>query len=131
MRSAIVVNDTLPQGLLANAVACITTGLFQNEPDALGPQIEGVDCTFIPITKIAILVFRKGENDLHAFLDRAKQLKLKYMLLTRDGQSTTSYEEYIQRVQGKHAVELDVIGIGVIGEDQTVKEFSKGLQLLK
>jgi hypothetical protein len=131
MRSAIIVDDTLPQGLLANAVACMTTGLFHGEPEAVGPKVEGADCTFIPITKIAILVFKKAENDLHAFLGRAKQLNLKYMLLTREGQSTTSYEEYIQRVQGKSAAELTVIGIGVIGDDAVVKEFSKGLQLLK
>ena len=131
MRSAIIIDETLPTGLLANAVACIVTGLFNGEPEALGPSIDGDGCTFIPITKIAILVFKKGESGFSSFLDRAKALNLKYMLFTKEGQSTVSYEEYIQRVQGKKPEELTVIGLGVIGEDAAVKEFSKGLTLLR
>ena len=131
MRSAIVIDESLPTGLLANAVACITTGLFHNEPDAVGPEIGGADCRFIPITKIAILIFKKGGNDLKVLLETAKQHQLKYMLFTYEGQSTTSYEQYIERVKGKRAQELKIVGIGVIGDDAVVKAFSKGLELLR
>jgi hypothetical protein len=131
MRSAIVIDETLPTGLLANAVACIVTGLFNGEPAALGPSIDGDGCTFIPITKIAILVFKRGEQTFASFLNRAKGLNLKYMLFTKEGQSTVNYEEYIERVRGKKPEELTVIGLGVIGEDAAVKDFSKGLSLLR
>lgn len=131
MRAAIIIDEQMPTGLLANAVACITSGLFKDEPEAVGPAVECSDCTLIPITKIAILIFKKAENDLSAFLTKAKDLKLKYMLFTREGQSTVSYEEYISRVQGKPASELTIIGLGVIGDDAAVKEFSKGLSLLR
>jgi hypothetical protein len=131
MRAAIIVDESLPIGLLANAVACVVSGLFNGEPDALGPAIEGGDCTFIPITKIPILVLKRGEQQFAPFLARAKELGLKYMLFTKEGQSTTSYEEYVNRVQGKRADELATIALGVIGDDQRVKEFSARLKLLR
>lgn len=131
MRAAIIVDDSMPTGLLANAVSCITTGLFKDQPDAYGPAIDGADCTFVPITQIAILIFKKADHDLHALLENAKQSGCRYMLFTYEGQSTTSYEQYIERVQGKSAKDLKVIGLGVIGDDAVVKAFSKGLELLR
>lgn len=131
MRSAIVLDETMPTGLLANTTACITTGLFNSEPEALGPAIEGSDCSFIPITKIPILILKKADKDFLDLLNRAKNNNLKYMLFTREGQSTTSYEQYVERVQSKSASEVTIVGIGVIGDDDAVKKFAGDLALLR
>ena len=38
MKAAIVLDESLPVGLLANAAACITTGLFHEVQDVLGER---------------------------------------------------------------------------------------------
>ncbi len=131
MKIAIAFDDALGHGLLANASACIASGLFHKEEDLLGPQIEADYYTYISITKIPILIVRKKNKNWKELLNRAKKNKLKYMVFTREGQSTTSYEEYIERVKGKPIEEVKVIGIGVLGEDSIVQKFCGDLPLLR
>ncbi len=131
MKIAIVLNENLGVGFLVNATACIASGLFNNEENLLGPEISGADCKFIPITKIPILILKQNKKTFKELLARANKHQLKYMLFTNEGQSTTSYEQYIERVKGKKVDELEIIGIGVLGEDDKVNRFCGDLALLR
>lgn len=131
MRIAIALDENLGHGFMANAAACIASGLFNNGGDLLGEQIEGTDCTFIPITKIPVLIVKQNKKPWSELLKRAKRNKLKYMIFTREGQSTTSYQEYVERVKGKKLNEVEVIGIGVLGEDEVVNKFAGDLPLMR
>lgn len=131
MKIAIALNEKLGQGFLANASACIVSGLFHNEPDLLGTEIEAQHFTYIPITKIPILIVKKNNRNWKDLLNRAKKNNLKYMVFTREGQSTINYEEYIHRVKGKPIEEVNVVGIGVLGEDTLVQKFCGDLPLLR
>lgn len=131
MRIAIVVDETYGAGYLVNASACIASGLFEGEKDLLGPGIEGDFFSYIPITKIPILIMKKNKKTWREILNRAKKNKLKYMVFTREGQSTINYDEYIKRVKGKAIEDVEVIAIGVLGEDNLVTKFSGDLPLLK
>jgi hypothetical protein len=131
MRIAIVFDDTLGPGYMANAAACIASGLFNGEDDILGPEIEGDLVRYIPITKIPILICRRNNQTWKDLLKRAKKKRLKFMVFTREGQSTTSYDEYVERVQGKPIEEVEVIGFGVLGKDNLVNGFSGDLPLLR
>lgn len=126
-----MLDENLGAGMLANSAACIASGLFNGEKDLLGEQIEGADCTFIPITKIPILILKQNKKPWSELLKRVKKNKLKAMVFTREGQSTTSYEEYADRVRGKKLEELNIIGIGVLGEDGAVNSFAGDLPLLR
>ena len=53
------------------------------------------------------------------------------MIFTKEGQSTTSYKEYIERVKGKPIEDVEVVGIGVLGEDNMVQRFCGDLPLLR
>lgn len=131
MKIAIALDDKLGQGFLANASACIASGLFHDEENLLGHEIEAENFTYIPITKIPILIVKNNNKEWKELLKRAKKNKLKYMVFTREGQSTTSYEEYIDRVKRKPIEEVTVIGIGVLGEDSIVQKFCGDLPLLR
>lgn len=131
MKIAIVFNEELGKGHLANAAACIASGLFNKEEEILGPQIEGDGFTYIPITNIPILIVKKASKTWKELLDRAKRNKLKYMVFTKEGQSTTSYDSYVERVTGKPIDAVEVIGMGVFGDEQQVTRFSGDLGLLK
>ena len=131
MRIAIVVNENLGVGFLTNAAACIASGLFYKEENIIGESINGCDFDFIPITKIPILILKQGKKSWAELLKRAKRNKLKYMVFTKEGQSTTSYEEYVKRVTGKKLEEVEVVGFGVFGQDELVTNFSGDLALLR
>ena len=131
MKIAIVVNENLGVGFLTNASACIASGLFYNEENVIGEHIKGSDFDFIPITKIPILILKQGKKSWAELLKRAKRNKLKYMVFTKEGQSTTSYEEYVKRVTGKKLEEVEVVGFGVFGQDELVTNFSGDLALLR
>ncbi len=131
MKSAIIIDDLLPIGLLANTAACITTGLFRNLPQAYGPEIHGTDHTFIPITQIPILILKKGKRDFSEIIRRMSDADLRCMIFTKEGQSTADYSEYIKRIAGKSLSALHIVGIGIIGDDTQVTKVVGDLPLLK
>ncbi len=131
MKIAIVIDETLGSGLLANAVACMASGLFNGEPHILGPAIEGDGFAYIPITNIPCLILKQNGKPWAELLERAQKHKLKYMLFTKEGQSTTDYAQYASRVAGKQLSDVTVIGIGVLGEDRIVGKFAGDLALLR
>ena len=130
-KAAIILDETLPVGLLANAAVCIVTGLFNGEDDVLGPGIEGKGVTFIPITKIGIPILKRGHKTFLELFQRTKDAGVKYMVFTKEGQSTNSYEAYVERVTGKSIEEVTIVGLGVIGTPEQVKSVAGDCPLLR
>ena len=134
MKIAIVLPEKMNPGLLANAAACIASGLFNGESNLMGEEIKGHDshagCTFIPITKVPILIMRQNKP-FPELVKRAVKRRLKHMVFTKEAQSTADYNEYIERVRGKKISEVEIIGIGVVGEDELVDQFAGDLALLR
>lgn len=131
MKAAIVIDSELPTGLLANAVACITSGLFLNANKLVGPEVKGKDVTYIPITNIPILILKPGSKSLEELCHKAHTLQLKYMAFTKEAQSTTNYEEYISRVVDKPLEAVHLLGLGVVGEDKLVNSLVGNLPMLR
>lgn len=130
-KAAIIISPEMPTGLLSNAVACITSGLFVKGEEFVGEEINGKDVTFIPITKIPILILKPGNTPLTDLCRKAQNLGLVYMALTREGQSTTNYEEYILRVKGKGLDEVTLVGLGVVGTPEKVNSLTGNLPMLR
>ncbi len=130
-KAAIIINPEMPTGLLANAVACITSGLFLNGDDFVGEQIDGDGVTYIPITKIPILILKPGKMLLVDLCKQAQHLGLKYMAFTREAQTTTNYEEYRVRVEGKKINDVTLVGLGIVGLEEKVNSLTGNLPMLK
>ena len=130
-KSAIIINPEMPTGLLANAVACITSGLFLDGQEYVGPEVEGDGIKYIQITKIPILVLKPGNNTLIDLCKKAQATGLKYMAFTYEAQSTTNYEEYTNRVKGRKLEEVNIIGLGIVGEEKQVNSIAGNLPMLK
>lgn len=130
-RAAIIINPDLPTGLLANAVACITSGLFVNGAEYVGETITGSDVTYIPITKIPVLILKPANIPLIDLYHKAQQAGLKCMAFTEEAQSTTNYEEYTKRVKGKSINDVTVVGLGVVGPEEKIKSLTGSLPMLR
>ncbi len=130
-KAAIIINPEMPTGLLANAVACIISGLFLRGDEYVGEQIDGDGVTYIPITKIPILILKPGQMLLVELCKQAQQLGLKYMAFTQEAQTTTNYEEYKQRVTGKNINDVVLVGLGVVGTEEKVNSLIGNLPMLR
>lgn len=130
-KAAIIIDPDMPTGLLANAVACITSGLFLNGKEYVGEEIAGTDVTYIPITKIPILILKPGGNTLLEHLRKIQATGVKYMAFTREGQSTTNYEEYKSRVIGKKVEEVTLVGLGIVGQEAQINSLTGSLPMLR
>lgn len=130
-KAAIIINPDLPVGLLANAVACITSGLFVDGKDFVGEEIVGKDVRYLPITKIPILILKPGQKPLADLCRQAQELELKYIAFTREAQSTTNYEEYTKRVNGLSLNDVTLVGLGIVGEGEKVNSVTGSLPMLR
>ena len=130
-KAAIIINPDLPLGLLANSVACITSGLFLDGQEYVGETIAGSDLTYIPITKIPILLLKPGSNFLRDLLKKAQKQNLKYMAFTKEAQSTTDYDQYAERVNGKSSDSVTLLGLGVVGHEKAVNSVVGSLPMLR
>lgn len=130
-KAAIIINSDLPIGLLTNAVACITSGLFLNGSELVGEEIPGQGITYIPITKIPILILKPGKTPLVDLCLQARKLNLKYMAFTHEAQSTTDYKKYTQKVVGKDINSVTLVGVGVVGAEKAVNSLIGNLPMLR
>lgn len=130
-KAAIIINPELPIGILANAVACITSGLFVNSNDLVGPEIVGDKITYIPITKIPILILKPGNKSLQELCKQAQAMNLRYMAFTKEAQSTTDYDTYQKAVLGIPLEKVSLLGVGVVGLDKIVNSLVGSLPMLR
>ncbi len=131
MKSAIIIDPVLPLGYLANAVACIASGIFNNGNDFVGQEIKGKDVDYIPITKIPILILKPGNKTLLELCRQAQSMNLKYMAFTQEAQSTTDYDAYIKSVSGLPLESVSLLGLGVVGPDDAVNSLVGNLPMLR
>jgi len=131
MKSAIVIDPSLPLGFLANGVACISSGIFLKGDELVGPAVKGEQVDFPPITKIPILILKPGDKSLLELCKKAKTLDLKYIPFTKEAQGTTNYEDYAKSVEGKPLEDLTLLGLGVVGSPKVVNSLVGSLPMLR
>ena len=131
LKAAIIIDPELPLGILANAVACITSGLFLDGKEFVGPQIIGKGIKYIPITKIPILILKPGNKSLQDLLSQAIDLNLKYMAFTKEAQSTTDYDKYEKAVVNLPLETVTLLGLGVVGPEKLVNSLVGSLPMLR
>src|SRR3989338_2999467 len=130
-KAAIIIDPNQPQGLLTNSVACITSGLFIEGKDYVGHEIKGKDVNYIPITKIPILILKPGNSRLLDLCRRAQETNLKYMAFTKEGQSTTDYDQYEKRVSGLPLESVTLVGLGVVGDEKAINSLIGSLPMFR
>lgn len=130
-KAAIIINPELPIGILANAVACITSGLFLSGEDLVGREIKGVNISYIPITKIPILILKPGNKTLLELCKQAQSMDLKYMAFTKEAQSTTDYDIYEKSVSDQPLESVTLLGVGIVGPTKTINSLVGSLPMLR
>jgi hypothetical protein len=131
-RCVIVVDETLPAGLAANAAAVLAVTLGADCPSLAGADFSDasgrVHRGLIPM---GLPVLRAPAEELAALRDRADSESVHVIAMPTFGQQTNDYDEFRSRVAKTRADELRYLGIAVYGQKRAVRRLTGSLALLR
>lgn len=130
----IVVNKTLPNGLLVNAAAVLATNIGRiagedlighSVEDASGEEHEG-------ITRVPIAILASNSDGIAGLKKKAASENGLYLVgFTSTAQKATRYEDYEQRMAMLESDELEYVGLGIYGDADAVKKLTGSMPLLR
>ncbi|MEW6645030.1 MAG: DUF2000 domain-containing protein [Pseudomonadota bacterium] len=133
---AIVVDGSLPAGLLANAIAVAAFSIGVRRPDLRGSDLLSADGMLVPgIVSIAMPVLTTSAERLHAIHTQAVALPADegFVVIgfTEQAQRPQTYETYAATIQQTPAVKLCYRSIALYGARKKVDKLVGNLPLLK
>jgi hypothetical protein len=132
VRCVIVVDETLPPGLAANAAAMVALTVGATVRGLPGADLVDADGNthpgLIPAGIPILAASRKQLSDLYASAERQG---VGIVDLPTFGQQTTDYEAVISRVAQTPATELEYLGIALYGPRRAVSRVTGNLRLLR
>lgn len=133
-KCVIVIDQTLPLGVIANTAAVLALTIGKQFPELIGPDMrDGAGHLHHGITTLPIPVLkgtRPGLKELRHAL-KAHEPQVTVVDLLSATQTTRNYDEYTQAMQRTPDGELDYLGVAVYGPAKIVNRYSGSLGLLR
>lgn len=131
-RCVIVVDETLPPGLAANAAAVLAVTLGARAPGLLGGDIRAADGTRLPgLIDRGLPILKAPAADLGALRARAVEAAVDVIGFPRFGQATIDYEAFRERIAQTATADLDYLGLLLSGPKRAVNKLTGSLPLLR
>ncbi len=132
-RVSIVVNKELPSWQVLNTVAHIAA-YFGNKMSGqfgTGEFFKANDGVRYPRnSQYAIVILSASLEQLPALAESVRAAKdVQNMFFIREMIETTDDNEIIQRLAAKDSADVELLGVGIFGENQDVKNLTKGFRL--
>ncbi|TWM34956.1 hypothetical protein CHCC14821_4101 [Bacillus paralicheniformis] len=134
-KCALIIDENLPLGLIANTAAILGAALGKNKPGLLGENVtDGSGIDHLGIVKLPIPILKGNAELLHQL--RQKLLTDEFNdILTVDftdvAQGIHTYKAYIETFQSTAASDYRYFGIGVCGDKKKVARLTGSLGLLR
>ena len=133
-KCVIIIDQNLSIGPMANTAAVLSLSLGKKIPQLIGEDL--LDCLNTRrhgITTVAIAILKSTRYELNQLRERLKayEADLTVIDLTTHTQSTSSYQEYAQKLKSTPIDELQYQGIALYGNAKLVNKFSGNLALLR
>jgi len=131
-RICIVVDKTMSAGHKANVAAILTGQLAKDVPKLYETSVN--DKSDVIHTGIAanVIVLDGGREQLLTLINNIKNSEVKYSVFSSIGQSLSNdYTEYRYQISAMDTRTTCVIGVGIAGEDSTVRFHTKKFSLMK
>lgn len=135
MKCVIIINETLPTGIIANTAAIMGITLGKMMPEIVGNDVKdksennhlGITTIPIPILKasyeaikeISIKLYQSNFEDLTVidFSDLAQKCK--------------TYDEFIEKMAKTDETDLQYLGIAIYGTDKKINKLTGSMPLLR
>lgn len=134
-KCVMVLDESLPLGLLANTAAVLGITLGKRMPEAVGPDV--ADCSgrlHLGITGIPVPVLRADRERIRAIREALYEPEYKDMLavdFSDVAQGCHVYEEYTEKLARAKEGDLRYFGITVCGAKKLVNRLTGSMPLLR
>ncbi|WP_058910235.1 DUF2000 domain-containing protein [Entomohabitans teleogrylli] len=131
---AIIVNPSMPAGLVANTVGTIAAGLGARFPELLGGEAsDKTGLRFSVSSRLPMPVLQATDDELQVLFGKAggsdeQKVIVPFPTFTR---SLHQFEDYQQRLPETVLAEQTLDGIGLCGPRKWVKSLTGSLKLLR
>lgn len=135
LRIAIVVNPTLPVGLLSNTVATIGIGLGAGQP-AFG-NVELSDrpgLAYLTSANRPVPVLQAASDAMHALMMKASSSRptnSNLVLFPAFARMLHSFDDYRNAISMRDLTEEQIDGVGLYGPTRWIKSLTGSLKLLR
>ena len=131
-RCVIVVDESLPAGLAANAAAVLALTLGAREPELVGADFVDADAQPHPgLIPIGLPVLRAPRAELVEIRRLASLDGVSVVDFPAFGQQTTDYDEFRGKVAATPAAELSYLGVALSGSGRSVRRLTGRFALLR
>ncbi len=130
----IVVDETLPAGVAANAAAIIGITLGCRHPGAVGPDLtDGGGEAHSGIIRIPVPVLKAGAETLRALRERLAEAgdDVDAVDFSDVAQHCRSYAEYTEKTAKAAPRDFSYLGLGLFGPAKRIKKLTGSLPLLR
>ena len=133
MKCVMVIDKNLPPGLLVNTAGLLGATLGRREEAIIGPDVaDASGSSHTGILNITLPILAADADTIKAI--REKAVKTEGLLVvdfTETAQKALKYEDYTERLEGKHAEELKYLGVALYGPKKPVNRLVGNLPLLR
>lgn len=132
-KSIIIIDKNLPSGLAVNAACVISVNLGRKINQLVGKDLLSQDKILYPGVVCSPLLILTTENkqinDLYHNLKLSKNiLSIPFSSLA---QSCKTYEEYTEKMLNTHSTDINIIGLGLVGQRKEINKLSGNFSLFK
>jgi hypothetical protein len=135
MKCVIVVDHSLPVGLLANASAVLAMSIGNQINDIIGEDVLDRDGSLHRgITQVTVPVLKGDAERIRSLRDQLINLgngTLYFVDFCDVAQKSKDYGHYASRMQQTSADRLNYLGIAICGPDKAVNSLTGNLGLLR
>ncbi len=135
MKCVMVVNQDLPQGIIANTTAALGISLASVKEGLIGNKIvDGSGCTHEGITNIPIPVLALNATDLKTLHDQliAKPDEAVKLIGFSDvAQKSHHYEDYAQKLSETVQEDISYLGLCLYGPKKKINKLTGSIKMLR
>ena len=133
MKCAVILNESLPVGVLANAAAILGMTLGTRFGQLVGEDVKDADGGTHPgIVTVPVPALRADAKTLAAIWEKASADEAVFAVdFTDVAQGFRVYGEYVERMGAASPASLGFLGIGLAGDAKHVNRLTRNLPLLR
>jgi len=128
----IVIDADLPLGLIANTAAVLALTIGRQVEDIHGPDVyDGSGELHVGITMVPIPILKGTAEKIKPLRESAINEGLFVVDFSDAAQTTTTYDDYTQKIATATACDLQYLGIAMYGNAKPINKLTGSMPLLR
>ena len=134
-KCVMVIDEALPQGIIANTAGIMGLTLGKHMPETIGPEVlDKSGRAHLGIIQIPVPVLKADSEKIKELRQRLYEPEFASLIVvdfSDVAQRCNVYDDYIQEAAGVEESNFHYFGIGICGEKKLVNKLTGSLPLLR